>query len=289
MGDKVAALCVATYLNRPSRKAVSWARILQQRLFQRRAPAAITLRFSMKQESLTKALRWAIVQVSNCVRDLENRFAVDSTYLKTPNLALMIKRHGPETMVVEKSRSAKMHLAIGTRSKMVVGVAISDGDDHDAPYFMNVFNQFNRRFRIDEVLADAAYDSEQIYEAVDACGGKAYIDRPSNAMSKPGHYGEMFRLRDDDFDSWFEHYRFRTLVECSNSSLKRTIKRIVRARLPKCRENEMLLICLVFNLLRLIAARAKYGISIPWADPSTLQLIDDLARPENGSSPQHAS
>ena len=100
---------------------------------------------------------------------------------------------------------------------------------------------------MDEVLADAAYDSKDIYRAVAACGGKAYIDRKSSAKrSKLGHYGEINKLR-DDYDAWFEHYRFRTLAECADSSLKRTIKRVVWARLERSRDNEMLLICLTLQ------------------------------------------
>jgi hypothetical protein len=187
-------------------------------------------------------------------------------------------------MVVEKSKSAKMHLAYATKSKMIVGATVTDGDDHDAPQFLRIFEQFCRRFRIDEVLADAAYDSREIYEAVAACGGKAYVDRKSNAKrGEHGHYAEMHRLRDEDYDAWFERYRFRTLAECANSSLKRTIKRVIRARLERSRDNEMLLICLTYNLLRLIDARAKFGVDIEWADDETLRMIDDIAAAAKGA------
>ena len=68
MGDLIIALSMATYFNRPSRKAVTWAGAIGEWLFAAgRAPAAVTLRFAMRTDSLTRYLMRALQLTSNCV------------------------------------------------------------------------------------------------------------------------------------------------------------------------------------------------------------------------------
>lgn len=280
IGDLVVALSLGTYMNKASRKATAIARLLESRLFIRgKSPAAITLRLRMRTQALTETLVQANQLVTNSVRELETRFAIDSTYLKTPNSMIRVYRHGPEATVAETIKTAKLHVAVGLVSKMIVAAEVSDGEDSDIPYFEPLLRQLMLRFRVDEVLADAAYDVPAFYELVASCGGTAYIDQKSNTRKNGSpHHDAMVTLRGLFFDTWFDHYRFRTLVECVNSVIKRTIKRVVRARLQRSRTNEVLLICLVHNVLCLIRARVQYGLEIPWVDEDTRKAIDMIAK-----------
>jgi len=252
---------------------------MAQWLFQRGvAPAAVTLRFAMKTKRLTVYLREALRLTFACVRNIETRFAIDSSYYKTPNYNVLAQRRGADIIILEKVRNAKMHIGIGLKTLMVVGVDISDGEDSDSAYFPGVFRQINQVFRVDELLADAGYDVPSHYEEIAACGGRAFIDQKSNAKENGSpHHDEMVRLKKEDFDSWFDGYRYRPLVECANSSMKRTVKRIIRARLERSRYNELLLVCVVYNLLRLMEARIEYGVEIAWAGPEELQMLDKIA------------
>ncbi len=279
IGDLVIAACHATYFNRPTRKAVAGVRPMAQWLFQRGvAPAAVTLRFAMKTERLTVYLREALRLTSLCVRNIETRFAVDSSYYKTPHYNILAQRRGADIIILEKVRNAKMHIGIGLNTLMVVAVDVSDGKESDSAYFNEILRQINRVFRVDELLADAGYDVPSHYEDVKECGGTAYIDQKSNAKENGSpHHDEMVRLKKEDFDSWFDGYRYRPLVESVNSSMKRTVKRIIRARLEQSRYNELLLVCVVYNLLRLMEARIEYGVDIDWAGPEELQMLDKIA------------
>lgn len=278
VGDLVIALCLATYFNRPSRKAISGPGVEKLTVFSsERAPKPITLRLAMKSARLTRALVLAIETVSNAVRKLETHFAVDSSYFKTPNSMIHVQRRGKGVMVLEKIRNAKLHIAVGLKTLMIVAADVSDDDAHDSPFFVKLLDQFNRRFQIDRVLADAAYDFPANYEAVHACGGEAYFDQKSNTkLSGLPHHDEMVRMKKDDYDTYEDRYRFRSLVECANSSIKRTIKRAIRARLEESRYNELLLVCLVYNLLRLMEARIQFGIDISWADDEALDKLDAI-------------
>lgn len=272
--DLILALLVQTYFNRPSRKALVRTESMDALFVRGTPPSPAILRRAMRSEVVTRWLYEALVMTSNCVRALEARFAIDSTYFKTPNF-MIARLHRGDVHVVEVPKTAKLHIAIGVKTLMVVAASVSDGYDHDQNHFEILLDQFSRRFRIDEVLADAGYCVPSFYEAVAACGGRALIDQriTTKPVGQP-HHDEMVRLRRDDFDRWFDGYRYRTLVECANSIMKRTIKRVIRARLERSRTNELLLVCIVHNLARLIIARIEHGIDIPWADPEALEMID---------------
>lgn len=285
IGDIFIAACLATYFNRPSRKAVGITHPIAEWLFERgKAPAAITLRFAMKTERLTKCLLEALRLTSSAVRSFETKFAMDSSYYKTPNYGILAQRRGSDTIILEKIRNAKMHIAISLETLMVVAVETSDGEESDLSYFMPLLEQINGRFLIDEILADAGYYQPSHFEAVKERGGVAFIDQKVNAKENGSpHHDEMVRLRKKNFDDWFDGYRYRPLVECSNSSMKRTIKRVIRARLERSRQNELLLICVVYNLMRLMEARIERGIDIPWASEEALQLIDNVVAPRKAA------
>jgi hypothetical protein len=274
VGDIVAALAIATYFNRPSRKAASVVQMLNCTLGGG-SPASITLRLAMRQKSLNKWIRRAIELTANCVRNIETRFAVDSTYFKTPNYSLVVQRRGKQTKTVYKVKTAKAHVAVALKTLMAVGVEVSDGEANDGAFFRPVLRQFQHRFKIGEVLADAAYDDRKNFEAVAACGGRAFLDQAANARPRgTEHHDDMLRFRKWHYDRWYDVYRFRALIECANSSVKRTIKRVIRARNVLPRENEILLVWLVYNLLRLIEARIEFGIDIDWAGEHVLAEID---------------
>lgn len=277
--DLILALLVQTYFNRPSRKALIRNESMDALFVRGKPPSPTTLRYAMRNEAITRWLYDALAMTSNCVRALETRFAIDSTYFKTPNFMIARMRRG-DVQVVEVPKTAKLHIAIGVQTLMVVAASVSDGYDQDQNHFEKLLEQFSRRFRIDEVLADAGYDVPRFFEAVAACGGEALIDQ--KATTKPlgqPHHDEMVRLRRNDFDRWFDRYRYRTLVECANSIMKRTIKRVIRARLERSRTNELLLVCIVHNLARLIVARIEHGIEIPWADAEALDMMDAIREP----------
>jgi hypothetical protein len=54
----------------------------------------------------------------------------------------------------------------------------------------------------------------------------------------------------------------------------RTIKRVVRARSKEARENEVLLMVVIYGLVRLLFARKAFGIAIPFADERAMKSID---------------
>lgn len=279
-GEILIALAMATYFNRASRKANCWGAETSGLFLRGRPPSPTRLRHAMGDAKLTQVLVYSLGRVSDCLREIETRFAIDSSYYKTPLYELQAQRRGSEQIVVEKIKNAKLHLAVGLRSLTVVAAHVTDGTTSDTSVFMTLWRQFCQRFRVEYVLADAAYDNAAHFEEVASCGGRAYFDQRSNTAGEGfPHHDEMVRLKREDPAGWFAIYNFRSLVECANSIMKRTIKRVIRARRETSRNNELILVCLVYNFLRLAEARIKYRIDIPWATPESIAAIDALRNP----------
>src|SRR5947209_2466136 len=106
-GDLVIAACLSTYFNRLSRKATGWPRLLVEKLFaSASAPSTVRLRAEMRKSAFSAQLREAIELVANAVRKVETRFAIDSSYYKTPNYSLHVQRMGKGIRILEKVKNA---------------------------------------------------------------------------------------------------------------------------------------------------------------------------------------
>ena len=56
----------------------------------------------------------------------------------------------------------------------------------------------------------------------------------------------------------------------------RTIANTLRSRFEECLVNEAMMLCIVYNLIRLLHARYEFGIEIPWAYERAMRIIDGL-------------
>ena len=281
MGDLIVAGTYQAYNNKPSRKAIDDILEAERLLLCGSAPSPITLRRRMHDVAYTAAIREAIKRVAMCTRRLDREFAIDSTYLRTPLSQIHLERRGSTgVMPVRKILNAKAHFAAGIETLMIYGCTVADGDDSDQPGFIPTLDQFASYVSLDRVLADAGYCDRDHYAYVDAHGGEAYIDFRSDAKPQSirgfAHYDDQLALWNRHRDAWLDVYSYRYLIECVNSMYKRTVKRVVRARLERPRENEVLLGVLSYNLCRLIVARIEHSIEIPWADERALATIDAI-------------
>jgi transposase len=272
----MAALLAAQY-NLSSRRATAYPPSVDcRRIFSRgKPPSSVKLRFFMKERRLNNVLRRAIDLCADSVKTIETKFAIDGTYFKMPLSEIHLQRRGKGVMPVEKIKLRKLHIVVGAKTLMVVAASVTDQDVHDSTQFVPLLQHINRRFIIEQMLGDAAYGSREAYEALDACGAEGYLDfkTTSKPQGSPGHDRALEMYRNDE-DAWFENYRFRQGVEGTNSIIKRTIKRVLRSRLEKTSENEILTMLLVHNLRRLIVARIEHGVPIPWLPLEVLKAID---------------
>jgi Transposase DDE domain/SWIM zinc finger len=281
VGDFLACGIVAGYLNRPSRKAIPIHAVQTSLVRGGRAPSPPALRAAMRRPALRDAARRAQRMVAMCTSKVDTVFSLDGTVMKTPLSRVHLQRAaGGKKKVLIKILNCKVHLAIGIETFVVYGVHVVDGDESDQRGFVPTMDQFVDFVRLDAVLADAGYDASNHYEYVGERGGTPYIDFSDipgrGPMEGKGHYNRALAKWKADDDEWTQAYAHRWLSESANSSLKRTIKRVIRARYEETREVEVLMATLAFSLKWLAHARAKHGVDIPWADAKALALIDEV-------------
>jgi len=277
LGDIFVCAALGTLDNKPSRKIVRDPEYLAFRqLLRGPAPCSGLIRKAFLLDELTKALNGAIRSVGDCVKYLETDFALDAKYFKTPNYEIKIEQRAGKEKVVVRSRKAKLQWCVGRLTLVPVAVEVADGDANDQLFFDPLFDQIADRFVINGIHADAGYCAAPHFERVAAVGGTAWIDFKEDSKPQKGfpHFNDMLKFHRDNYDDWKARYNPRSLIETANSVLGRTIKRVVRARTFTARKNEMLLMVLIYGLVRLLFARKKYGIHIPFADERAMREID---------------
>jgi hypothetical protein len=278
MGDLLVCAGLAGYNNKASRFAIGDPKMLQG-LCAGKVPKPYTLRAAMRRTEYNAAVRVAIDRTIEAVRDLEHEFAIDSTYLKTPNSEIVTQKRFGKELEIRKVLSAKLFLAVGTKTLVAVGSIVANDNESDQNQFVPLVQMFEKLFAIKIITADAGFNDKGHYEYVKALGARAFLDFDRN--SKPNgspHRDEMLAMRlNEDSPEWSLGYGLRKLIETANSVLKRRIKRMIRARTELARENEILTVVLIYNLIRLLVARKKFGIELAFADAKAMAVIDAIA------------
>lgn len=274
LGDLLVALSVQSYFNKPSRKAMVFQEAMVEGGYLKKGLAPVTLRRFNKTAECTELLRWALQESVKPVREIERVYAIDSSHFGTPLSDLTVEYKSGKETLIDRVRTAKFHIAVGVRTKMIFAGVVTDGTANDKPLLMPLLKQLSKNHIIDAILADSGYYKHENYEMVAALGARAYIDFPDDAVpSGTPHHDEMYDLWKNHSEEWHAGYDYRNLVETGNFMLKETNRRKVRARLEQSRENELLAMAVVHNLCRLLMVRKEFDIAIPFADPRAMNII----------------
>jgi hypothetical protein len=277
MGDLLVCGALAGYNNKASRFAIGDPEMLAG-LCAGQVPAAYTLRAAMRRMEYNAAVRVAIDKTIECVREIEHIFAIDSTHFRTPNSEIVTQQRYGKKVIAIRSTSAKLFLAVGIKTLVAVASIVTNENESDQNQFVPLVRMFEKLFAVKIITADAGFNDQEHYEYVKALGARAFLDFDRN--SKPNgspHRDEMRAIwKNEDSPEWSEGYGLRKLVETANSVLKKRIKKVIRARSELARENEILTMVLVYNLTRLLVARKKHGIEIPFADAQAMAVIDGI-------------
>jgi transposase len=283
LGDLLVALGIASYFNKPSRKALVFKQAMLDGGYMKKGLSSATLRRFNDTEECSDMLRWALRSTALCAKEIERFYAVDSTHFKTPNSDLVVEFEAGKNEIQEKVRTAKMQIAFGVKTKMIFAMSVMDGTDSDQTALAPLLDQLNDGFLVDAILADSGYCSAENYDRVAAMGAKAYIDfRSTSRPGKSAHFNEQLELWKKGSPEWHSVYGLRALAETGNFILKETNRRRVRARHERSRQNELLAAAVVHNLARLLMVRQEFGIAIPFADQRAMEVIARADRIEQG-------
>ena len=146
----------------------------------------------------------------------------------------------------------KLTLACHNATHLIINDLISEGPGHDYRLLIPVLRGAVRRVRLDRVLADAGYDSEENHARARLELGvrSTVIDlnrRGGRRWSKTKYRRQMYRRFPRRV------YRQRAQIESVFSRFKRRLSSSVRARAPATQAREIRLRVLTHNLLLLAA------------------------------------
>ena len=234
------------------------------------------------------------------LKDLEGggTVAIDSSgFCTTVRGIYCTQTHNP----TRKQRFAKAHLAVGTKTHVILNVKVTEEIGADTTQFGPLLRGVKEAgFDPRVVVADRAYPSRQNYATAAELGMEAYLPFRSNATgakmkghTKEGQLGteiyrkmlHMFQLHREEFD---QPYHARSNVEAVFSAIKRKLGEGLLSKNGQARFNELLAKLLAYNLTVLIHEIYEHGIdpeSIGLPPPAPRRSLEPDSKPVPEPSP----
>lgn len=228
----------------------------------RTVPSFVQPSLLFRREDLTSTLHQLIATTARPLSDLERRFAVDATGLRTTSFgAYCQEAHGPSRQNVW----LKLHVIIGVESQIIPGVVVTASNANDAPQFPTLVDAARAAgFQMEEILGDKGYLSRANMEVAGAVGAIPYIPfkKGSTGAAKGSPlWSRMYRFFLDHREEFEQHYHLRSNVEATFAALKRKLGETLRSKDPIARVNEVLAKVICHNLMVVIHEMHEHQVT----------------------------
>ena len=187
--------------------------------------------------------------------------AVDSTGIKAANRGECIRRHECSSSITNRKGFIKIHVAVDTRSKLIVSMRVTKEDVGDGRMLKSLIRRTttNVHANIKRVLADGAYDSRDNFQFLHDNGIDPAIKvRKNSSVRSMGCYTrKMVVLQQlSDLDKWKHSvsYGRRWAAETVFSSMKRAFGEHVISIKWKNIVNELLMKAHMYNMFMKITS-----------------------------------
>ncbi len=202
----------------------------------------------------TKKIMEKLIQMSSLFFiENEDTLIVDSTWLSPRMYSGGYKRvYDKKSTSLQKVR--KLHVACLKNSRIICCAKATEGTLHDSRMFEELISTpIKNGFMIRKLLADAGYAGKENYALAQSLNIRSvFIDFRKNATSKHAKsqtYINQLKMFKEEPEQWHESYRFRVLIEGIFSAIKRKHTNYLRSRKDCSQDVELLLKCLVYNLI----------------------------------------
>ncbi len=177
--------------------------------------------------------------------------AIDSTGFEIRHASLHYLNKRPGTQRFRSPFWPKLTVLCHTRSYLWLGCHVSYGPSNDAPGFTPALRQAAELIDWDQILADAAYDSEWNHQlSRDVLGIRSTVIALNSRGTRKWPHTKYRRQMKRRF--WRQSYRQRVHVESSFSMDKRQLGSFLRSRQENSRFQEVLFRVLAHNLAILL-------------------------------------
>lgn len=261
--ERLFCLGLYTYGCFSSRRTISDLKIAKSLGLVRAVPHFNTLLSYLANPELTTVITNLIIMSSLPLKNIESRFAIDSTGFSTPRYEQWFNIR---TQKKTKKRGwKKAHCMVGTKTNVITSIIITDGENADSPYLKPLVEGTRRYFDMAEVSADKAYISRANLETISAVGAMPFIPFKSNTSGKArgSHvWSKMYRFFKEKAEEFGEHYHIRSNIEATYSMVKRKFSNHLKSKRTTAQINEILMKFLCLNICILIEESFERGIEI---------------------------
>lgn len=187
--------------------------------------------------------------------------AVDSTGIKVANRGEWIRRHKWSSSTTTRKGFIKIHVAVDTRSKLIVSMKVTKEDVGDGRMLKSLIRDTAinvQQTNIKRVLADGAYDSRDNFQFLhDNDIDPAIKVRKNSSIKSMGCYTRKMAVLQQlsDLDKWKHSvsYGQRWAAETVFSSMKRMFGEYVMSIKWKNIVNELLMKAHMYNMFMKIS------------------------------------
>ena len=201
-----------------------------------------------------------LIKSSLPVVPIETTFAIDSTGVAGSRFVRWtdIKYRG-----VTEHMWAKVHLMGGVKTHIITSALVLDRDASDLAQLPKLLHTTAQNFNVQQVCADAAYNTVENQKAIAAIGAEAFMPFKSTHTGKRGGlFAEKFRQWKDDREYFLQNYHQRSNIETSIMMWKTSFGDGLRSRTEIAMRNELYCKLICHNICCLIKAMYELGLGL---------------------------
>ena len=158
-----------------------------------------------------------------------------------------------EKWIREKKEFIKLHISVDEESKKIVSFRITKGNVHDTKKFGQLVKESAKKYDIDKVYGDKAYDNRKNFNILDDINAEPAISIRKNASTRskgcPLRRDEVLLIKKLGYDGWkqLKDTGKRWITEIVFSSLKRVLGEDLLSKKFKAQKVEAGLKVMLYN------------------------------------------
>lgn len=259
---KVGLFCAIdkVYSMQSSRRAYSRYKDAENNAQISKAPNYNVINILLNNKDLTPILKKLLEITSVPLKQIETKFAVDSTGFRTTRFnEYCVEKHNTK----REHSWIKCHAICGITTNIITSVEITDEFASDSPLLIPlVESTVKTGFKIDEVSADKGYSSANNLERLGEIGILGFIPFKKNTRIPEGGnmWSRMYGLFLYHQDKFLQHYHLRSNIETTFFAVKTKFGDILKNKNFVSQTNELLCKLIAYNITVLISAMYELEI-----------------------------
>lgn len=172
----------------------------------------------------------------------------------------------------------KAHIICGNLTKIIIAAEISPAYSGDSPFLMSLIEKTSKHFKLEEVMADAAYASRDNLELIEGHNARALVAFKSNAVfgANGKTWDKLLNHYRYHYDEFHERYRFRSNVEAAFSAIKANFGGNLRSRTERSQINELLAKIICHNLRSLARSVYELRVNINLENLANIKIVPNI-------------